>query len=68
MAENRKISKASSEQFSRTCAKPRLEERPACYITEFRNEILTGNQRETIALPSVKQSGRCALGHQQAGC
>jgi hypothetical protein len=66
-AKERGVTKASGEQLSGTGAKPRTEERPAGHVAEFRNERVTCDEREDLALPGVQELSRRAQGRQKSG-
>ena len=66
-AKKREVTKTSGEQFGRTGAKSRTEERPADDVAEFRNERLTGHEREYLPLPGVEELRRRAQGREKGG-
>lgn len=61
-AKKREVAKASGEQFGHAGAKSRPEERPPGNVAEFRNERVTGDETEPLALPSVEKFGWRAQG------
>ena len=66
-AKKREVAKASGEQFGHAGAKSRPEERPPGNVAEFRDECVTGDEREPLALPSVEKLGRRAQGREKGG-
>jgi hypothetical protein len=58
LAKEREVTKSSGEQLSHTGAKPRMQERPTGDVAEFRNESVTGDERERLALLGVEEFGR----------
>jgi len=66
-AKKREVAKASGEQFGQAGAKSRPEERPPGNVAEFRNECVTGDEREPLALPSVEKLGWRAQGREKGG-
>ena len=70
-AKKREVPKARREQFGRAGAKSRPEERPAGDVAEFRNERVTGDERERLALPGVEKLVPARPGAREgrrAGC
>ena len=63
----REVPKARGEQLSRAGANSRPEERPADDIAEFLYQRITGDERETIALPGVEKLCRRAQGREKGG-
>lgn len=66
-AKKREVTKASGEQLGRAGAKSRTEERPAGDVAEFRNERLTGDEREYLPLPGVEKLRRRAQRREKGG-
>jgi hypothetical protein len=66
-AKKREVAKASGEQFGHAGAKSRPEERPPGNVAEFRNERVTGDETEPLALPSVEKFGWRAQGREKGG-
>jgi len=66
-AKKREVPKTRGEQLGRADAKSRPEKRPAGDSAQFRYELVTGDKREPLALPSVDKLGRGAQWRQKSG-